>query len=219
MTTVSATSSALTAAATTSQSAAKETEDRFLTMLITQLKNQDPLNPMENAEITSQMAQLSTVQGITDLNNTLMALSGQMDMTQSMQAAALVGKEVLVPGDKIALGNGVATTFGVDVVSPAANVKVTIVDGAGQPVRTLDLGMQEIGVASLQWDGLNDSGTAVPDGAYYATVAAVDAEGVAVTAGTVTSGVVKGVSYAASGLQLDLGLAGNVGLYDIRKVL
>lgn len=219
MTTVSATSPVLNAAAATSQSVAKETEDRFLTMLITQLKNQDPLNPMENAEITSQLAQLSTVQGITDLNNTLMALSGQMDMTQSMQAAALVGKEVLVPGDKIALGNGVATTFGVDVVSPAANVKVTIVDGAGQPVRTIDLGAQEVGVASLQWDGMNDGGTAAPDGAYYATVAAVDADGVAVTAGTVSSGVVKGVSYAASGLQLDLGLAGNVGLYDIRKVL
>lgn len=219
MTTVSATSSALTAAAATSQSAAKETEDRFLTMLITQLKNQDPLNPMENAELTSQLAQLSTVQGITDLNNTLLALSGQMDMTQSMQAAALVGKEVLVPGDKIAVGNGVATTFGVDVVSPAASVKVTIVDAAGQPVRTIDLGAQDVGVASLQWDGLNDSGTVVPDGAYYATVAATDASGVAVTAGTVTSGVVRGVSYAASGLQLDLGLVGNVGLYDIRKVL
>src|SRR5690606_5729011 len=118
MTTVSATSSALTAAAATSQSVAKETEDRFLTMLITQLKNQDSLNPMENAETTSQLAQLSTVQGITDLNNTLMALSGQMDTTQSMQAAALGGNEVLVPGDKIALCNGVATTFGVFVASP-----------------------------------------------------------------------------------------------------
>ncbi len=196
-----------------------ETQDRFLTLLVTQLKNQDPLNPLDNAQVTSQLAQLSTVSGITELNNTLLALSGQMDMSQSMQAAALIGKDVLVPGDKIAVGNGVATPFGVDVVAPAGNVKVAIVDGAGKTIRTYDIGAQPVGVVSMEWDGLDDAGTAVPDGAYFAKVTAVDANGAAVTAGTVTYGKVNGVSYAANGLQLDLGLAGNVSLFDIRKVL
>src|SRR5690606_32814066 len=73
------------------------TQEQFLTLLVTQLQNQDPLNPMDNAEVTSQIAQLSTVNGINQLNNTLLALSGQMDLSQSMQAANLIGKEVLVP--------------------------------------------------------------------------------------------------------------------------
>lgn len=220
MTTVTATSqTALAAAVAENQRVVQDTQDRFLTLLVTQLKNQDPLNPLDNAEITSQMAQLSTVNGITQLNTTLLALSGQMDMTQSMQAAALVGKDVLVPGDKIALANGVAMPFGVDIVTGASDVKVTIVDGAGQVVRTLELGPQDVGVVSLEWDGLNDSGTALPDGAYYARVAATDADGGELAAGTVSYGRVNGVSYAANGLQLDLGLAGNVSLYDIRKVL
>ncbi|XOT97391.1 flagellar hook capping FlgD N-terminal domain-containing protein, partial [Alcaligenes pakistanensis] len=83
------------------KSAMAETEDRFLTMLITQLRNQDPLNPMDNAQVTTQMAQMSTVAGIQQLNTTLMAVAGQMDVSQSMQAANLIGKEVLVPGEKV----------------------------------------------------------------------------------------------------------------------
>src|SRR5690625_3713520 len=107
-----------------------DTQDRFLTLLVTQLRNQDPLNPMDNAEVTSQIAQLSTVNGINQLDETLLALSGQMDVSQSMQAANLIGKGVLVPGGKVALGSHpeddslkVATPFGVDVIAPAENVK------------------------------------------------------------------------------------------------
>src|SRR3546814_2899717 len=82
-----------------------DTQNQFLSLLVTQLQNQDPLNPMDNAEVTSQIAQLSTVNGITQLNNTLLALTGQMDVSQSMQAANLIGKGVLVPGTKVALGS------------------------------------------------------------------------------------------------------------------
>lgn len=223
MTTVSnintGSTAALSAAVAENQSMANDIQDRFLTLLITQLKNQDPLNPMENAEITSQMAQLSTVNGINQLNSTLLALSGQMDLSQSMQAASLIGRNVLVPGDKIAVGGGQATPFGVDVVSPAAGVKVSIVDGSGQVVREYDLGPQSVGVVDLTWDGLAGNGAAAPDGAYYARVSAVDDSGANVAAGTLTYGRVNSVAYAADGMKLDLGLAGNIGLYDIRKIL
>src|SRR5699024_11983488 len=83
----------------------EETQDRFLTLLITQLRNQDPLDPMDNSEITSQLAQLSTVQGINQLNETLLTISGQMDVSQSMQASMLIDRDVLVPGDKALLGS------------------------------------------------------------------------------------------------------------------
>src|SRR3546814_11460442 len=110
---------------------------------------------MDNAEVTSQIDQLSTVNGITQLNNTLLALTGQMDVSQSMQAANLIGKGVLVPGTKVALGSDPddptikqATPFGVDIISPATKVVVTITDASGKAVRPLDLGALKLGVQS-----------------------------------------------------------------------
>src|SRR5690625_673442 len=121
----------------------EETQDRFLTLLITQLRNQDPLDPMDNSQITTQLAQLSTVQGINQLNETLLEISGQMDVSQSMQAAMLVGKEVLVPGDKVLLGSDpdnpevkTATPFGIDLLSAAEKTEVRIFDKAGKLVRS-----------------------------------------------------------------------------------
>src|SRR3546814_6866578 len=102
---------------------------------------------MDNAQVTSQIAQLSTVNGINQLNNPLLALSGQMDVSQSMQAAALIGKDVLVPGTKISLGGEpgakVATPFGVDLISPATKVTVSLLDGWGKEVRQIELRSEE----------------------------------------------------------------------------
>ncbi len=196
-----------------------DTQDRFLKLLVTQLQNQDPLNPMDNAEVTSQIAQLSTVNGISQLNETLLALSGQMDMTQAMQASALIGRDVLVPGDKIALGNGVATPVGIDLVSPATQVTADIVDRSGKVLRSYDLGAQPSGIVSVGWDGLDEAGAAAPDGAYSLRVTAVNGEGKAVPAGTLTYANVTAVDYGSSGVKLDLGIAGKAELNDIRKVL
>src|SRR5699024_5328398 len=96
---------AATVASAQNQDIMDSTQDRFLTLLVTQLRNQDPLSPIDNAQVTSQTAQLSTVNGIKQLNNTLLALSGQMDISQSMQAANLIGKSTLVPGTKVSLGS------------------------------------------------------------------------------------------------------------------
>src|SRR5690606_18190349 len=122
-----------------------DTQDLFLTLLVTQLQNQDPRNPMDTAQVTSQIAQLSTVNGINQLNNTLLALSGQMDVSQSMQAASLIGKDVLVPGSKISLGSTgaggakVATPFGMDLISNAAKVVITITDNSGKAIRKMEM--------------------------------------------------------------------------------
>lgn len=224
MTTVNnTTSTALAAANANTQSLVSDTEDRFLTLLVTQLQNQDPLNPMDNAQVTSQMAQLSTVTGINQLNNTLLALSGQMDVSQSMQAAGLIGKDVLVPGTKISVGvdaDGVhATPFGVDMISEASNVVVTITDAAGNVVRNIDLGNQPVGVISVDWDGKNDAGTDVTAGAYTFTVKATDANAQVVSADALTYGKVGSVAYTSGGLTIDLGLAGSYSLLDLRKIM
>lgn len=199
-----------------------DTQDRFLKLLVTSLQNQDPLNPMDNAQVTSQIAQLSTVQGITQLNNTLLALSGQMDISQSMQAVSLIGKDVLIPGDKISVGTGTATSFGADIVTDAAKVNVTILDASGKAVRQFDLNNGqpvETGVYAIEWDGKDNSGAVVPDGAYHVKIAAFDGNGVALASGALTAAKVNSVAYAANGMKLDLGLAGSIGLLDIRKVL
>jgi len=218
-----AASAALAAAGHQTNSLMGDTQDRFLTLLVTQLQNQDPLNPMDNAQVTSQIAQLSTVNGINQLNNTLLALSGQMDVSQSMQAASLIGKDVLVPGSKVSLGGEgdakVATPFGVDIMSPAAKVTVTILDAGGKAVRKIELDPQPAGVLTLEWDGKADGGAVMPNGAYTVQVAATDAEGAAVSVGALTYGKVSSVAYSSNGLQLDLGLAGTHSLLDIRKIM
>lgn len=199
-----------------------DTQDRFLKLLVTSLQNQDPLNPMDNAQVTSQIAQLSTVQGITQLNNTLLALSGQMDISQSMQAVSMIGKNVLIPGDKISVGSGEATLFGADIVTDAAKVTVTVLDASGKAVRQFDLNNGQpvaTDVYAIEWDGKDNSGAVVPDGAYHVKVEAFDGNGAALASGALTAATVNSVAYAANGMKLDLGLAGSIGLLDIRKVL
>ncbi len=229
MTTVSPTTdqaAALAAASASTNRLMADTQDRFLSLLITQLRNQDPLNPMDNAEVTSQIAQLSTVNGINQLNNTLLALSGQLDVSQSMQAAGLIGKSVLVPGSKVLLGSAPgdagqkqATPLGVDVIGPAAQLEVTIFDAAGQPVRKLDMGAQPPGVLSVQWDGRDNGGLPMTDGAYTAQVNARDAEGNPVPAEMLAWGQVSSVDQSAGGLRVDLGLGGQHSVQDIRKIM
>jgi len=203
-----------------------DTQNQFLTLLVTQLQNQDPLNPMDNSEVTSQIAQLSTVNGIQQLNNTLLALSGQMDMSQSLQAANLIGKDILYPGGKISLGSApgdpsakTATPFGVDLMAGTATTTVSIADASGKVVRKMDLGSLPTGVYPLSWDGLDDAGAPVPDGAYTLQVAAADAKGQPVSAQALTSGHISSVGYTTEGLKLNLALGDKISLLDVRQVM
>ncbi len=209
-----------------SNSAAQGLQDQFLTLLVTQLQNQDPLNPMQNAELTSQLAQISTVEGITNLKNTMLAISGQIDVSQSMNAVAMIGKGVLIPGTKVKVGvdgdNGaerVVTPYGVDLQGDAAKVQVRISDSNGVVVRTIELGEQETGVYTLSWDGKNDSGVALEPGAYNVSILATDADGKKVNSEVLSYGQVKSVGYSTNGLRLDLGLDGQTSMLDVRKVI
>lgn len=223
MTTVSSTNSAAAAAGMASSLGTKsivETQEQFLTLLVTQLRNQDPMNPMDNAGITSQLAQLSTVSGIEKLNQTVLALTGQLDVSQSMQASNLIGRHVLVPGESIKLGEtGVATPFGIDLMSNAASVKVEILDAAGNPVRTFEMGPQNVDVISMQWDGMTDAGSQAVAGKYALRVTALDSAGAGVAAEPLQYGQVQSVAYSAEGMKMDLGLSGRYALTDLRKVM
>ncbi len=139
-------------ASSATTSSAQETEDRFLSLLVAQMKNQDPLNPLDNAEVTSQMAQLSTVQGIEDMNSKLEALAASLGLNQMSQAANLIGHGVLVPGDTLNPAQ-LQDVMGFELSRPADNVKVSINDASGNLVRSLNLGPRDDGRerAGLGW--------------------------------------------------------------------
>jgi len=202
---------------TSSASDAAAAQDRFMTLLVTQMKNQDPMNPMDNAQMTSQLAQLSTVTGIDKLNTTVQSLMGTFQSNQSLQAAGMIGHGVLVPGSSIDLANGMGL-LGMELTGPADSVKVNIRDGAGNVVHSITLGAQEAGTVPLQWDGLTDSGTAAPDGKYTFDVSAVLA-GSATTVNALSFGQVASVSTSSQGVKLNLPNVGSVNLADIRQIL
>ncbi|CAB3630785.1 flagellar basal body rod modification protein [Achromobacter marplatensis] len=207
-------------------STAQGLQDQFLKLLVTQLQNQDPLNPMQNAELTSQLAQISTVEGINNLKNTMLAISGQIDVSQSMNAVAMIGKGVLIPGTKVKVGvdgdnaaERVVTPYGLDLQGDAQKVQVRISDSNGAVVRTIEMGEQKTGVYTLNWDGKNDSGVALDAGAYTVSVLATDGDGKKVNAEVLSYGQVKSVAYSTNGLRLDLGLDGQTSMLDVRKVI
>lgn len=142
-----------------------EAQNRFMTLLVTQMRNQDPLNPMDNAQVTSQMAQLSTVTGIDKLNSTLETLINNVQMGQSYQASNLIGRSVLTPGDTIQTA-GEGGYFGVELPIGADKVTVNIKDGSGVTIRAIELGKQDAGTIPLTWDGFKDDGVAAATGNY-----------------------------------------------------
>ncbi len=192
-------------------------QDRFLTLLVTQMKNQDPLNPMDNAQVTSQLAQLSTVNGIDKLNTTLEALKGNYQSSQSLQAASLIGHGVLLPGSTIALAEG-KSVFGIDLTEAADSVKVTVKDAAGKAIQTINLGSHEIGTLPLAWDGKTDTGAQAADGKYTFSVEAIRGE--AKSAATALSfGQISSVSTNAAGVKINVPNVGAVDIAQVRQFL
>ena len=200
---------------------AAELQGSFMTLLVTQLRNQDPMNPMENAEMTSQLAQINTVSGIQDLNSTLESITGQIDAGQAIQASGLIGKGVLVPGNRVLVGeDGSTTPFGVELNQGADEVNIVIRNDSGEVVRRFDSFAMDAGVESFTWTGEMDSGEMAPKGAYNVSVeASVDGEAVDVT--QLNYALVNGVSLdQAGGPRLDLGgISEPVTLADIRQIL
>jgi flagellar basal-body rod modification protein FlgD len=195
-----------------------ESEQRFLKLLVTQLNNQDPLNPLDNAQLTSQLAQMSTVSGIEKLNTAFQSMLAQSGSSQVLQSAGLIGRTVLVPGSALTLKQGVDVPFALDVTGAAEIVKVTITNAAGDAVRSYDLGSLAPGVKTLSWDGKTDAGVPAADGLYILSVGALG-EGSGVAAAALTYAKVASVAQGSSGVSLDLGGSRKASLGDVRQIL
>lgn len=217
-TTVNSSNSAAGSSSSSSGSSAADLQGSFLTLLVAQLKNQDPTNPMQNNELTTQLAQISTVSGIEKLNTTLGAVSGQINNSQQVQASALIGHGVMIPGSKILAGNKVTTPFGVELPQAADKVTATITDASGKVVRTIEIGGLSAGVHTFTWDGSMNDGTDAPDGAYNVTINASNG-GTQLVAQPLNFAVVNGVTLSNGTTLLDLGTYGTTTLDEIRQII
>jgi flagellar basal-body rod modification protein FlgD len=205
-----------TRTSSSSSSSASDVQDRFMTLLITQMKSQDPLNPMDNAQVTSQLAQLSTVTGIDKLNTTMESMISNVQSSQTYQASNMIGRYVLTKGDSLTLSEN-KSYLGVNLPVGADKVTVTIKDASGNQVRQLTLGKQEAGVLPLSWDGYKDDGSKATDGNYKFEVTATTAN-TSVTATPLSYDQVMSVSNSSSGIKLNLGKLDSIGIDDVVEV-
>jgi flagellar basal-body rod modification protein FlgD len=195
--------------------------DKFMTLLVTQLKNQDPMNPLDNAQITSQLAQLSTVTGVNKLNTTLDSLKASYQSSAALQATSMIGHGILAPGNAITLKDGKAV-MGVDLASSAEDVKVVIQNASGKDIRTIDLGPQSAGTVPLGWDGTMDSdaGGQAADGNYHFKVVATSGGKPLTDATALGYGEVMSVSTnAKDGVKLNTLTLGVISMDDVKQVL
>ncbi|MDO8448967.1 MAG: flagellar hook capping FlgD N-terminal domain-containing protein [Rhodoferax sp.] len=159
-----------TSGTTTAASDANASQDRFLKLLVAQLNNQDPMNPMDNAQMTSQMAQINTVTGIQQVNETLKSMATQFTSLQVLQGSSMVGHNVLIESNTLTNSAGVASGA-VDLASKADAVKIDILSSGGQILDTFDLGALDAGRQSFDWDSSAYTGTGAPSFRVTATLA------------------------------------------------
>ena len=187
-------------------------QDRFLKLLVAQMQNQDPLNPMDNAQVTSQMAQINTVTGIDKLNTSIQGLSGQFLQSQALQAAALVGHDVVVAGNQLDITDSVGQG-GFELSGAADQVKVEILTPSGQVSDTLNLGAQGIGMHSFDWP----AGTATNDGKLTFRVTATLGTS-SVTSTALMRDRVEAVSTSGNSLNLELRNTGTVAYSSVKAL-
>ena len=191
----------------------------FLDLMITQLTNQDPTNPVQNEDFVAQMAQFSTLTGIQELNTSFATLSQTLLQGQTLEAAGLVGKDVLIASGTTELSEGQGASGAVDLTASATQVSVDIQDASGQLVRSLDLGAQSAGLIDFEWDGLLEDGSAAPAGTYSFSVNAYR-NGETEALEPLLNGQVRSVSMDSTtgALQLDVRGLGSVGFSSVKRV-
>jgi flagellar basal-body rod modification protein FlgD len=176
----------------------------FLNLFVAQLKFQDPMEPMDNYQMASQMAQFSMVEGLNKMTESMKNMETSQASANQLQAASLVGKNVEVNGNGLTLSDGKVSEGFYQLEKPG-KVAVNIFDSRGSLVRTLELGSQETTKQKLTWDGKNLAGTALPDGQYSFKVTALDEKDQAIKVTTTMTGKVDGVSFDSTGTLLKIG--------------
>lgn len=168
-------------------------QDTFLTILVAQLTHQDPLNPMEDTEMTSQLAEFSSLEQLTNINDGITSLGKSMEHDDMLSAVSYIGKEIKAEGYRISLDEGNASTIYYGFGEPVSGIKMNIYDAEGAIIRTVELGSKQAGSYQYEWDGKNEAGETMPDGLYGIGILGEDGEGKHVMVQTEISGRVDAV--------------------------
>ncbi|EGI75409.1 flagellar hook assembly protein FlgD [Hylemonella gracilis] len=220
-----------TTTTTSSSTDSAEMQDRFLKLLVAQISNQDPLNPMDNAQMTSQMAQINTVTGIENLNQTVKNLGNQFTSMQVLQGTALVGREVMVADTTLSINEGTRPSTAedaeegdtetiryangaIDLGGTADKVTVEILSPSGEVIDTIDAGALPEGRHYFTWDATDYTGSGAPSFRVVATngSATVEATGYA-------RHYVQSVGMSNGMMKIDLIGAASVNYSDVLAIL
>lgn len=202
------------ASSTSSVNAGAE-QDRFLKLLVAQLNNQDPMNPMDNAQMTSQIAQINTVTGIEKLNTTVQSLASQFASQQLMQGTSMVGRQVLVEGNQLTINTETKQAYGaVEMAEAASSVKVQVLDASNKEVGTTELGALPAGRHNFAWDASDYQGQGP---LHFKITAANGTTAVASTALNLDQ--VSAVSLSNGAVQLELARGGTTTQAALKAVL
>jgi flagellar basal-body rod modification protein FlgD len=180
----------------------------FLTLMLAQLKNQDPTSPVDSNTFLSQLAELSEVQGITSLNTAFTSLSTSLSSGQALQASSLLGHQALVASSTATVAAGGTVSGAVGVPQTTSDVVLGITNSAGVLVRNIDLGAQSAGMTNFTWDGLGSNGAAVPAGTYTLTAQYAGQTSGSTAATTYVAGAVQSVSMGAGSTGMTVNVAG-----------
>lgn len=178
------------------QSPAKKilTQDDFINILVTQMKYQNPLEPLNNEQMAMHIAQMSSVHALQQMEQTMKNMAAKYDLMANMQAASLVGKKVEVAGNQFYLSpNQIAEGF--YQLPEAARVTINIYDSLGNLVRSIEEGRKEVGKQKFSWNGQNNKGERVAEGLYTFVISAVDARGNKLPVSTSQIGEIKEIAY------------------------
>jgi flagellar basal-body rod modification protein FlgD len=191
----------------------------FLALMVAQFKNQDPTKPVDNAQFVAQLASFGTVSGIADLNKSMKSLTDGYSANQTMQAASLLGRTVLIDQPTGWLDAGGSLEAAVDVPAGSQRVAVQITDASGQVVRTLDLGTPSKGLAKFTWDGKVDGGAAAPSGQYTINARAL-VGGKSEAASAYAEASVESVTINGTGQPVTLSLRGlaDVTMTNVKQI-
>ncbi|MBV8471571.1 MAG: flagellar hook assembly protein FlgD [Burkholderiaceae bacterium] len=208
--------SSSTSASGLSATSAASTQNQFLTMLVAQMQNQDPMNPMDNSQLTSQLAAIQTVSGISDLNTSIQGLGTQFNQMSALQSVNLVGHSVTVPGN--VLSQNASNTSNADgsysLASAATAVQMQVYDTAGTLVKTTNLGPQSAGMHTFTWAA--GSSSAASAGYTFKITAANGTT--PVTATPYTQDKVVAVTNSGNTLQLQLQNLGTVNYSAVQNI-
>lgn len=193
-------------------------QDEFLTLMLTQLKHQDPFKPMENGEFIGQMAQFSTVSGIEQMQAALEDLSGSFASNQTLEATRLVGKEVLVENDTVLLDESNEINGRFELEAASGDVQLSVTDQTGTVVRQVPLGEHPAGRHEFNWNGKDRNNNRLPVGTYSVQVTSKLGDAYSAAA-TLVARQIESVEFSNAGTaELNTSNGEVIGLSDVRAV-